>query len=180
VCDGSEPLFPFARLTSAAVLLRPSLRGGDHWWCRAKSQFRGGGEAARRTPAHPQVVLLGDSLVADAFHSEPAGGEGEGGAAAEAGGKVVGWGSGLQGWFGQRADVVARGLRGYNTQLALALLGRLFPLDDVAGPFDAPRLFVVCFGANDAVLQNLNPAQHVPLKRCHMLRSMSIPSDILA
>lgn len=98
-------------------------------------------------PPHPRVVLFGDSLVSQSFDVKPGGRT------------VIGWGGGLQAWYGGRADISSRGFPGYNTEMALSLLPKVFP---PAGE-QPPRLVILCFGGNDAVLEQVNPAQHVDI-----------------
>ena len=115
--------------------------GGESW--TPAHLLPGAVAPAARPPQRPSVVLFGDSLTAKAF-------DGEGGGS---------WGGGLQNWYGGKADVVARGLPGYNTRWAAARLAAVFPSD--APP---PRLVVLWLGANDAAVRRLNPAQHVGLQ----------------
>ena len=68
------------------------------------------------------------------------------------------WAGGMQSWYGSKADVISRGLPGYNTRWASAKMPQLFPTGIVP-----PALVVVCFGANDAAVKALSPAQHVPI-----------------
>lgn len=97
---------------------------------------------AQVVASRPTVVLLGDSMVAKAYD-------------AEAG---QSWAGGMQSWYGSKADVISRGLPGYNTRWASAKMPQLFPTGIVP-----PALVVVCFGANDAAVKALSPAQHVPI-----------------
>ena len=92
--------------------------------------------------SRPTVVLLGDSMAAKAYDAE--------------GGQS--WAGGMQSWYGSKADVISRGLPGYNTRWASARMPQLFPVGMVP-----PALVVVCFGANDAAVKTLSPAQHVPI-----------------
>jgi sodium/hydrogen exchanger 8 len=93
-------------------------------------------------PARPTIVLLGDSIAAKAFDAE--------------GGQS--WAGGMQSWYGAKADVISRGLPGYNTRWVAARMTQLFPTSVLP-----PALVVVCFGANDAAVETLSPTQHVPI-----------------
>jgi hypothetical protein len=93
-------------------------------------------------PSRPTVVLFGDSMAAKAYDAE----EGQS------------WAGGIQSWYGAKADVISRGLPGYNTRWAAARLAQLFPPSTVP-----PALVIVCFGANDAAVRKLDPSQHVPV-----------------
>ena len=107
-------------------------------------------------PLHPRVVLFGDSLVSQSFDVRPGGRT------------VIGWGGGLQAWYGGRADISHRGFSDLNTEIALSLLPKVFPRADEK----PPQLVIVCFGSNDAALEQVNPNQHVALKhyRRNLLR----------
>jgi lysophospholipase L1-like esterase len=59
--------------------------------------------------------------------------------------------------FSRRADVLNRGLSGYNTRWGLQALDSCLP------PHASTELATVWFGANDAADAALNPRQHVPL-----------------
>lgn len=84
----------------------------------------------------PRIVCFGDSLTQEGVD-------------------VGGWTNRLGYAYRRKADVLNRGFSGYNTRMALRLLGEVF---------DAPMaLATVCFGANDAVAADRNPAQAVPL-----------------
>jgi len=56
----------------------------------------------------------------------------------------------------RRADVINRGYSGYTTRWGLRMLEDTFPKGQVA-------MATVFFGANDSVLHDRNPRQHVPL-----------------
>lgn len=93
-------------------------------------------------PARPTIVLLGDSITAKPYDAQ----SGES------------WAGGMQSWYGAKADVISRGLPGYNTRWAAARMPQLFPTSSFP-----PALVVVCFGANDAAVETLSPTQHVPI-----------------
>ncbi|XP_013382384.1 isoamyl acetate-hydrolyzing esterase 1 homolog [Lingula anatina] len=60
----------------------------------------------------------------------------------------------------RRCDVINRGYSGYNTRWARLMLPKLVTKEtanDIAA-------MVIFFGANDSVLKDLNPHQHVPLE----------------
>eukprot|EP00193_Tetraselmis_chui_P010414 CAMPEP_0177770758 /NCGR_PEP_ID=MMETSP0491_2-20121128/11132_1 /TAXON_ID=63592 /ORGANISM="Tetraselmis chuii, Strain PLY429" /LENGTH=249 /DNA_ID=CAMNT_0019288067 /DNA_START=174 /DNA_END=923 /DNA_ORIENTATION=+ len=88
----------------------------------------------------PTVVLFGDSLTQFSF--------GEGG-----------WGAALANAYQRRADVLFRGLSGYNTRWALEVMDAAFPASN-----HSPALVTLFFGANDSALPDRHSArQHVPL-----------------
>jgi lysophospholipase L1-like esterase len=71
-----------------------------------------------------------------------------------------GWGGLLADAYQRRADVLNRGLSGYNTRWFLRYAqdyGVWEELGDI-------RLITILFGANDASLEDQNPHAHVPLK----------------
>ncbi len=89
--------------------------------------------------AYPKIVLFGDSITQEAWNPE--------------------WfshGAALASIYARKMDVMNRGYGGYNTNQAVDLVPRLFPIDDTL------KLVVVSFGANDAVLGG--GAQHVSLE----------------
>ncbi|KAF8663345.1 hypothetical protein HU200_055961 [Digitaria exilis] len=90
----------------------------------------------------PRLVLFGDSITEMSFQSG-------------------GWGAALTDRFARQADVVLRGLSGYNTRWALKVLPRA-----MEGAADAdPAAITVFFGANDASLPDqVSAHQNVPLE----------------
>mmetsp|Transcript_8116 Transcript_8116/g.17490 ORF Transcript_8116/g.17490 Transcript_8116/m.17490 type:complete len:267 (-) Transcript_8116:238-1038(-) len=85
-----------------------------------------------------KLLLLGDSLTQLCFE---------------------GWGSDLANMFQRRADVLNRGMSGYNTRWYLR-----YAEDN--GIWEEPGnivLVTIFFGANDAALPERDPAKHVPL-----------------
>lgn len=93
----------------------------------------------------PRLVLFGDSITEFSFASG-------------------GWGAALADHFARKADVVLRGLSGYNTRWALKVLDRAMEGAAAAGGAD-PVAVTVFFGANDASLPDQQQAhQHVPLE----------------
>jgi lysophospholipase L1-like esterase len=80
----------------------------------------------------PKIVLCGDSITQFGYE---------------------GWVSSLSRHFVRRADVVNRGLSGYNTKWYLTIFPAI--LED-----QKPQLVVLFLGANDSAT---NPPQHVPL-----------------
>ena len=104
----------------------------------------GAGPPPGRRAPRPVVVLLGDSLTQ------------RGGAVA---GGAPGWAARLGELYARRADVVNRGLSGYNTRWVLPELPVL-----LGGAAAGAALVVVWLGANDAALSGGDSAaQHVPL-----------------
>ena len=70
-----------------------------------------------------------------------------------------GWGGGLAHRYQRRADILNRGMSGYNTRWFLR-----YAQD--SGVWDEPgnvKLVTIFFGANDASLAKENPHHHVPL-----------------
>ncbi|KAI9733734.1 MAG: hypothetical protein M1818_007148 [Claussenomyces sp. TS43310] len=93
---------------------------------------------------YPQFLLFGDSLLEFSSHLS----DGFSFAAA------------LQSRYIRRYDVINRGLSGYNTSQALAVLPKIIP--DPA--FVQVAYLLILFGANDACLQSSPTRQHVHLE----------------
>ncbi|KZV57547.1 GDSL esterase/lipase [Dorcoceras hygrometricum] len=92
----------------------------------------------------PKIYLFGDSITEGSFNDG-------------------GWGSCLANHFRRTVDVVLRGYSGYNTKMALQVIGKVFPPPEEGG--DDPPVVTVFFGANDASLPDRSSArQHVPLE----------------
>ncbi|KAL6627196.1 hypothetical protein ACP70R_030922 [Stipagrostis hirtigluma subsp. patula] len=92
-----------------------------------------------------RLVLFGDSITEESF-------------------RPGGWGAALASCFARQADVVLRGLSGYNTRWALKVLPRAMEGAAAADGPD-PAAVTVFFGANDASLPDRAQAhQHVPLE----------------
>ncbi|XP_062221328.1 GDSL esterase/lipase At5g45920-like isoform X2 [Phragmites australis] len=92
----------------------------------------------------PRLVLFGDSITEQSF-------------------AAGGWGAALADRFARQADVVLRGLSGYNTRWALEVLPRA--MEGAAPADEDPAAVTVFFGANDASLPDRAQAhQHVPLE----------------
>jgi isoamyl acetate esterase len=85
----------------------------------------------------PKVLLLGDSLTQTAFE---------------------GWAAALADIYQRRADVLNRGMSGYNTRWYLK-----YAHDHGIWNEDEVMLITLFFGANDASLAAENPHAHVPL-----------------
>ena len=91
----------------------------------------------------PSILLIGDSITQQAFGMN---------------GKI-GWGSLLASVYQRRADVLARGYFGYNTNHALEILPRILQTT-----ISSPILFcTILFGSNDAV--DYGQLQHVPMEQ---------------
>ncbi|XP_047052958.1 GDSL esterase/lipase At5g45920-like [Lolium rigidum] len=91
----------------------------------------------------PRLVLFGDSITEQSF-------------------ATGGWGAALADHFARQADVVLRGLSGYNTRWALKVLDRA--MEGAAAGGADPEAVTVFFGANDANLPDRSQGhQHVPL-----------------
>ena len=88
----------------------------------------------------PKLLLLGDSLTQIAF---------EGG----------GWASSLANRYQRRADVLNRGMSGYNSRWYI----RYAEDNDVWNEPGNIVLITIFFGANDAALPDRDPAKHVPI-----------------
>ncbi|KAL2559824.1 GDSL esterase/lipase-like [Forsythia ovata] len=89
-----------------------------------------------------QIVLFGDSITERSF-------------------QPGGWGAALTDTYSRKADVLLRGYSGYNTNMALPLLQRLFPVG-YESPFVAATIF---FGTNDAaLLGRTGENKHVPIE----------------
>ncbi len=89
------------------------------------------------TSDRPKLLLLGDSLTQTSFE---------------------GWGAALADRYQRRADVLNRGMSGYNSRWFL-------PYADANGIWEEPRkivLVTIFFGANDAALKDLD-VKHVPI-----------------
>lgn len=76
--------------------------------------------------SRPQIVCFGDSIVQFGF-------------------KEKGWCQQLQNWYEIKADVLNRGLSGYNSTLSLKLVDEIFEKLN-------PDLILVLFGSNDCSL----------------------------
>eukprot|EP00759_Apiculatamorpha_spiralis_P059191 PhF_6_TR9735/c0_g1_i1/m.14992 len=90
--------------------------------------------------SRPRIVLFGDSITEQSFSLDD-----------------KGWGAVLAGMYTRKADIINRGLSGYNTRWALHMIPKYFP---AGSNIEAVTL---CFGANDASLAGINDFQHVPL-----------------
>lgn len=92
------------------------------------------------TMTRPTILLLGDSLTQLSWD---------------------GWGGQLAHVYQRRADVVNRGMAGYNTDWFLLYLethSKNILVDNVF-------LVIIFFGANDASCEKLNPRHHVPIPK---------------
>jgi isoamyl acetate esterase len=89
-------------------------------------------------PGRPKILLLGDSLTQLASD---------------------GWGSTLAHVYQRRADVINRGMAGYNTVWYLQYAAK----SDVWAQSNV-KLVTIFFGANDASDAKLNPRHHVPVE----------------
>lgn len=84
-----------------------------------------------------KILLLGDSLTQIAFD---------------------GWAGQLAHVYQRRADVINRGMSGYNTKWYLE-----YAKDSDVWTQENVKLVIIFFGANDASDEKLNPRHHVPL-----------------
>lgn len=111
---------------------------------------------------YAKVILFGDSITQGSFSVSDRG-----------------WGAQLGEHFQRRADVLNRGLSGYNTEWAKHLLPQ------IVTPEMQPDVVVLFFGANDSALEELNPHQHVPVENykanldfmCAYLHSIGLPNS---
>lgn len=90
----------------------------------------------RVTPERPKILLIGDSLTQTSFE---------------------GWGGNLANLYQRRADILNRGLSGYNTRWGLRYA-------EDYGVWKEPGkvvLVTIFFGANDATLVDRDPSKHV-------------------
>lgn len=90
------------------------------------------------TPERPKILLFGDSLTQTSFE---------------------GWGAVLADRYQRRADVLNRGLSGYNTRWALRY-AQDYGVWEEPGKVALVTLF---FGANDAALVDRDPSKYVPV-----------------
>ncbi|GMF19398.1 unnamed protein product [Phytophthora fragariaefolia] len=76
-----------------------------------------------------------------------------------------GWAALLQGEYSRTADVINRGLPGYNTKWFFKDIAPTIEREIKKGVYRTPSLITIWFGANDAALTTgYNSAQHVPIK----------------
>jgi isoamyl acetate esterase len=102
----------------------------------------------RMSSSRAKILLLGDSLTQTSFE---------------------GWGGGLANAYQRRADILNRGMSGYNTRWFLQYAR---DYDVWREPGDI-KLVVIFFGANDASLEHENPHAHCPLDEyCSNLQQM--------
>jgi len=85
---------------------------------------------------HKKIVLYGDSLTQRGF-------------------ELGGWAARLANRYARRADVLNRGLSGYNSRWGIRAARHAVPADT--------DVLVLWFGANDAVLRSVSPKQSVPI-----------------
>ena len=108
-----------------------------------------------------KILLLGDSLTQLCFDTDS--GSGSHGSSGSSG-----WGSALANRYQRRADVLNRGLSGYNTRWFLHYAAdKIKGEDELSHIWTEPGqvlLITIFFGANDAALPDQGSArQHVPL-----------------
>jgi lysophospholipase L1-like esterase len=85
----------------------------------------------------PKILLLGDSLTQTSLD---------------------GWGGGLSHRYQRRADILNRGMSGYNTRWYLEYAKKSGIWEELG----TVQLVTIWFGANDASLEKENPHHHVP------------------
>jgi lysophospholipase L1-like esterase len=88
----------------------------------------------------PRILLVGDSITQESFQPN-------------------GWGSALANWYIRRADVINRGLDGYNTRWVLQRRDQLAASLGPARGAEGFLLATLMLGAND----NSSSYQHVPI-----------------
>ncbi|KAG7377296.1 hypothetical protein PHYPSEUDO_011880 [Phytophthora pseudosyringae] len=95
----------------------------------------------------PVVLLTGDSLTQHGANVE-----------------LSGWAAMLQDQYSRSADVVTRGLPGYNTKWFLKYIAPRIEGEIRKGVYETPSLITVWFGANDAALASgYDSKTHVPI-----------------
>ncbi|KAG1702459.1 hypothetical protein DVH05_009409 [Phytophthora capsici] len=95
----------------------------------------------------PVVLLTGDSLTEHGTNVE-----------------LSGWAAMLQDEYSRTADVVTRGLPGYNTKWFLKYIVPTIEREIRKGMYVTPSLITVWFGANDAALASgYDSKTHVPI-----------------
>lgn len=92
-------------------------------------------------PSRAKILLFGDSLTQTSFE---------------------GWASRLADAYQRRADVINRGMSGYNTRWYLRYANDSGLWDEVSPP-DSVALIIILFGSNDAAIPTEQPHSHVPL-----------------
>lgn len=90
------------------------------------------------SPTRPKIVLWGDSLTQTGWE---------------------GWVAGLANRYQRRADVINRGMSGYNSKWF-----SLLQLENEFNENDHVCLLTIWFGANDASLEQYNPHHYVPIE----------------
>lgn len=104
-------------------------------------------ESGLRPKLRPVVLLAGDSLTEKGTNP-----------------RANGWVTLLQNAYTRSADVVPRGLSGYNTRWYLKYAMPVIRGEIASGTY-TPVLITLWLGANDAVLPaGSNPEQHVPIE----------------
>ncbi|KAK1931133.1 GDSL esterase/lipase [Phytophthora citrophthora] len=95
----------------------------------------------------PVVLLTGDSLTEHGTNVE-----------------LSGWAAMLQDDYSRTADVITRGLPGYNTKWFLKYIAPTIEREIRKGVYETPSLITVWFGANDAALASgYDSKTHVPI-----------------
>ncbi|KAG3036680.1 hypothetical protein JG687_00004837 [Phytophthora cactorum] len=96
----------------------------------------------------PVLLLTGDSLTEHGTYPN-----------------VQGWVALLQARYTRSADVIARGLSGYNTRWFLKYVMPVLEDEISSGAYNSPSLITVWLGTNDAALTNgSNSEMHVPIE----------------
>ncbi|ETK90546.1 hypothetical protein F441_05856 [Phytophthora nicotianae CJ01A1] len=96
----------------------------------------------------PVLLLTGDSLTEHGTYPN-----------------VQGWVALLQAQYTRTADVIARGLSGYNTRWFLKDVMPVLENEINSGAYSSPSLITVWLGTNDAALTNgSNSEMHVPIE----------------
>ncbi|KAL3669691.1 hypothetical protein V7S43_005072 [Phytophthora oleae] len=97
--------------------------------------------------SRPVLLLTGDSLTEQGTYPSS-----------------DGWVSLLQAQFTRSADVITRGLSGYNTKWFLKYVVPALEQETSTGAYPSPSLITIWLGTNDAVLINgSNSEMHVPI-----------------
>ncbi|KAJ3286750.1 isoamyl acetate-hydrolyzing esterase [Rhizoclosmatium sp. JEL0117] len=138
-------------LVTASILVLWNTPSGS----RPLASFESSTDAAMHDLSLDQIVLFGDSITQHSFNPE-----------------IQGWGATVAHTYMRKLDVINRGYSGYNTLWAKEILASTIkstlppPATSASVPRSLPRikLMTLFFGANDAVLPDINPKQHVPLR----------------
>ncbi|GMF20795.1 unnamed protein product [Phytophthora lilii] len=98
--------------------------------------------------SQPVLLLTGDSLTEQGTYPN-----------------LKGWVARMQARYTRSADVITRGLLGYNTKLFLRYVMPTLEREISSGAYTTPSLITVWLGANDSALVNgIDSERHVPIE----------------